>query len=253
MKEQRGKMRDDELLSAYIDGALTPREQARLEARLAVEPALRQRLDALQETVMLLRQLPPVPAPRNFILTPAMVHPAPSKPARPPQRWLAPALSLAAAASAVLALALLVTSLLAASQAGPTVATLGAEGQAVEVAEMPAPEASPLPEAEMLAPPEAEGAVTDTAVVSLPVRMLATPAAAVTATEEPAALSLAAPEETPGGENARRFEEPLPTEEPASLPQAKAPAIPWLPLGGLGLLTLALALASALAWRSQRR
>ena len=73
MKEQRKKMRDDELLSAYIDGALTPREQARLEARLAVEPALRERLDALQETVMLLRQLPQVPAPRNFILSPAMV------------------------------------------------------------------------------------------------------------------------------------------------------------------------------------
>jgi len=148
---------------------------------------------------------------------------------------------------------LLVTSLLAASHATPTVATLGGEGQAVEVAEMPAPEASLLPEAEMLAPAGAEGAVTDTAVVTLPVRMPPSPAAAVTATEEPEAMLLAAPEEMPGGENARSFEEPLPTEEPASLPQAKAPAIPWLPLGGLSLLTLALALASAMAWRSQRR
>jgi anti-sigma factor RsiW len=65
--------RDYELLSAYLDGALAAAERQALEQRLAVEPALRAELAALQETVTLLNQLPPRRAPRDFTLTPAMV------------------------------------------------------------------------------------------------------------------------------------------------------------------------------------
>ncbi|MCX7852132.1 MAG: zf-HC2 domain-containing protein, partial [Caldilineales bacterium] len=44
---------DDELLSAYLDGRLTSAEAARLEARLAADPALRQRLQELRQVVQL--------------------------------------------------------------------------------------------------------------------------------------------------------------------------------------------------------
>lgn len=258
MKGQREEMRIDELLSAYIDGALNPRERARLEARLAAEPALRERLDALQETVMLLRQLPSVPAPRNFILTPAMVRPAQLSPARQPLRWLAPALSMATAVSALLLVVVLATSLLGVREAAPTTAMLGPQGGATQVAEIPAPEETPLPEAAALPPsaPEeysaeigvAQSAVTDTTAVTLPLRVaLATPSA----TEEAEVQMLLAPEETPE-EGARGFEGPLPTETPMFALPAETPAVPWLPLAGLGLLTLALGLASAMAWRSRR-
>ncbi|MBZ0277275.1 MAG: hypothetical protein K8I60_14095 [Anaerolineae bacterium] len=65
--------RDYELLSAYLDGGLAVAERQALERRLAAEPQLRDELAALRETVSLLHQLPPLKAPRNFTLTPAMV------------------------------------------------------------------------------------------------------------------------------------------------------------------------------------
>jgi len=58
----------DELLSAYLDDQLSAGEWARLEARLATDPELQAELDALRQTVALVRDLPPVPLPRNFIL-----------------------------------------------------------------------------------------------------------------------------------------------------------------------------------------
>jgi hypothetical protein len=61
--------RDYELLSAYIDNALNATERAALEKRLAAEPALRQELRALQQTVRLLRELPTLQAPRSFTLS----------------------------------------------------------------------------------------------------------------------------------------------------------------------------------------
>lgn len=70
--------RDQELLSTYIDGALSARERTLLEQRLAAEPELRQELNSLQQTVRLVRQMPALKAPRDFTLTPAMagVRPA---------------------------------------------------------------------------------------------------------------------------------------------------------------------------------
>ncbi len=64
--------RDYELLSTYIDGALTARERTLLEQRLAAEPELRRELDSLRQTVRLIRQMPALSAPRDFTLTSAM-------------------------------------------------------------------------------------------------------------------------------------------------------------------------------------
>ncbi len=60
--------RDIELLSAYLDDALDPAEKAELEARLLVERNLRRELEAMRQTVGLLRAMPPLKAPRDFTL-----------------------------------------------------------------------------------------------------------------------------------------------------------------------------------------
>ena len=45
----------DELLSAYLDDQLDAGDRARLEAQLAIDPALRAELEALRHTVVLVR------------------------------------------------------------------------------------------------------------------------------------------------------------------------------------------------------
>ena len=62
---------DLELLSAYLDGELTPSERAALESRLAAEPDLRAALDGLRLTVRTLRATPVLAPPRSFVLDPA--------------------------------------------------------------------------------------------------------------------------------------------------------------------------------------
>jgi hypothetical protein len=64
--------RDLELLSAYLDGELTDREQRSLEQRLARDNALRTELDRLRDTVALVGELPRLRAPRQFTLDPAV-------------------------------------------------------------------------------------------------------------------------------------------------------------------------------------
>lgn len=66
-------LRDLERLSVYLDGECSSKEAANLEARLQVEPVLRQALDELRTTVGLLRALPEVSPPRSFALKPEMV------------------------------------------------------------------------------------------------------------------------------------------------------------------------------------
>jgi hypothetical protein len=73
--------RDQELLSAYLDGELTEREQQKLQARLVRDEHLRAALDDLREVVKLVHSLPQVKAPRSFTLDPAVYgH-------QPPQPW----------------------------------------------------------------------------------------------------------------------------------------------------------------------
>lgn len=61
---------DRELISAYVDGALSADERRALEARLANEPALAAELAEVRALVGLLSDLPPVAPPRDFTLTP---------------------------------------------------------------------------------------------------------------------------------------------------------------------------------------
>lgn len=119
-----GRVRDeeeqrDELLSAYLDGELSEREQEHLEKRLSQDPSLRAELRAMHRTVSLMRELPEVKAPRNFILSESMVkrpvraresrraHPAPRR-----RAWAAPLLTAATALVSLLFVVVLVGDLL---------------------------------------------------------------------------------------------------------------------------------------------
>lgn len=64
--------RDWEALSAYLDGELSPREEARLEVRLQSDEGLRSALEDLRLTQAMLRSQPKLKAPRNFTLSPEM-------------------------------------------------------------------------------------------------------------------------------------------------------------------------------------
>ena len=84
--------RDAELLSAYLDGRLSPSEASRLEARLSTDKNLKTTFEELRQTRALLRQLPQRRAPRNFRLTPKMAGIRPPEPRGYPVFRLATAL-----------------------------------------------------------------------------------------------------------------------------------------------------------------
>lgn len=97
---------DDELLSAYLDGQVTPQDQRRIEAALADDAALAGALGSLRYTKTLLAEAPRLATPRPFTLNEAMVG-------RPRQRagwlaWLQPAFLRGAAAVAAVMLLVLV-------------------------------------------------------------------------------------------------------------------------------------------------
>ena len=64
--------RDYDLLSLYIDDALTPPERRAVESRLASDAEFRAELDALRQTIALVKSLPEMVAPRDLRLTPKM-------------------------------------------------------------------------------------------------------------------------------------------------------------------------------------
>lgn len=72
--------RDVELLSAYLDGRLSPSDFARLESRLSSDASLRAAIHDLRAARGLLHQLPQRRAPRNFTLTPKMAGIKPPEP-----------------------------------------------------------------------------------------------------------------------------------------------------------------------------
>ena len=71
----------DELLSAYLDNAVTTGERARIEQAASEDATIAWRLATLRETVTLLRALPVLNAPRAFVLTPEMVGQSRTEPA----------------------------------------------------------------------------------------------------------------------------------------------------------------------------
>ena len=120
---------DYELLSAYLDGALTESERTALESRLHDDRELRQELDALQATVQLVNQLPLRKAPRDFTLTTAMVRPT-------APRWLifpaSAAFSALSAAAAVILIAVSAVLLVSNSSTPPNAMSLQSNQVAVQ-------------------------------------------------------------------------------------------------------------------------
>lgn len=66
MTQSRYPQITDELLSAYLDKAVTNEEKALIEKALNIEPAVAWRLESLRQTVQLLRAMPQVTLPRTF-------------------------------------------------------------------------------------------------------------------------------------------------------------------------------------------
>lgn len=87
------KFRDVQLLSAYLDGQLSPSDAQRLESRLDSDPQLRAVMDDLRAARDLLRKLPQRRAPRNFTLTPKMAGLKPPAPRAYPTLRLAAVLA----------------------------------------------------------------------------------------------------------------------------------------------------------------
>lgn len=86
MSKRQSKLRQGheyvlERLSPYIDEQLQVKERARVEAHLSTCPSCRKELQTLQWTRSLLRQAPPVPLPRSFVIREADLAPARRKPA----------------------------------------------------------------------------------------------------------------------------------------------------------------------------
>jgi anti-sigma factor RsiW len=79
-----------EMLSAYIDGELSPAQKARVETHLAECEECAEDLRTLRQTVNLLGQLPTVKAPRSFVIREAQV--APRRRVGLKWRWAYPAL-----------------------------------------------------------------------------------------------------------------------------------------------------------------
>ena len=67
-----------EMLSAYLDGELSPKKQALVEKHLAQCADCAQNLRTLRQTVALLGQLPPVAVPRSFAIRPVPAAPRPN-------------------------------------------------------------------------------------------------------------------------------------------------------------------------------
>jgi hypothetical protein len=145
--------REIEMLSLYLDGALSEPERAALEARLQTDAELRGELESLREAVSLLRTLPVRRAPRNLTLTVSQVTRS--------TRWMGfptsaafSALSAAAAFLLFIGASLLLTARPQAAQApaAALVLTATASPKVDLIMQVPV-EGTPLPSA-----PESQGA-----------------------------------------------------------------------------------------------
>lgn len=112
MKDKLSK-RDWETISAYLDGQLSERKQARLASRLEQDQQLRVALDELRNTRQVLRNSPRLRAPRSFMLTPETA----GQPIRMPR--LAPVFGWASAVASFLFVLFLVGDLFSAGGAIP--------------------------------------------------------------------------------------------------------------------------------------
>jgi len=209
----------DELLSAYLDGQLSAGERTRLEAQLADGPALQAEFEALRHTVALVRSLPPLPVPRNFILSQRIAaHPRPARLLRPRYTWAAPLLTAATAVVGLVCVAVLAGDLL--------LSGAGRMALAPAAAPMEPPQAVAEAAVEVEVTVEVEKVVLATAAPALPAEVPPREVApAATAEAESYVVETPARMEAPGAPAA-----PAPT--PSPLPMlAVAPTTPPMPEG----------------------
>lgn len=107
MSRQQSKLRQGhayvlERLSPYIDEQLQAKERARVEAHLSACSSCHKELQTLQWTRSLLRQAPPVPLPRSFVIREADLAPRQTARRTPAYRRTAFALQWATALVAIL-------------------------------------------------------------------------------------------------------------------------------------------------------
>ncbi len=273
----------DELLSAYIDGAVTGAERLAIEQAVNDDPDVAWRLTTLQETVSLLRSLPVVQAPRSFALTaqqlrrvapeitragdvvlekPAAVNPA----ARPPrvdepgawgrfvEGWRRfwqggnPALRNAMAASmAALLLLLIVPSLLSTPTESP-----GAQTQQVQASESLA---ATMNEGEISTKADAQSSnpVVEMFSTDLPAEAPVADSTAAPAAEDAAIAALAMPEpsDAQGGAPRDAAAPPAPAAEEmqrAVPPAANARILEGAPAAAAGAMVQPPATGDALAF-----
>ena len=86
-----------EMLTAYVDGALSPRHISAFEQQLSQDPELQAEVEQMQQHKLMMRQLPRRRVPRNFTLDPALYSP----PQRQPLLQLYPAMRVATVLTAV--------------------------------------------------------------------------------------------------------------------------------------------------------
>jgi len=257
---KRKAARTDELLSAYLDGELSPEERTRLEARLVADPDLRARLEAMRRTVDLVRDLPQVEPPRNFLLTPEMVAPPRRRPTLLHRR-LAPALSFATALSALACALVLIGNLLTFGAGKFGLAPAAAPSY--EVAMEPATEEAAVESAPQPTPEEPRMAAGGVVTPTLEMTKTFAPEAAVAEEEgiSPTIAIAAAPTPLPApmaadtGEETEQGVPPSPTAPEGSVPPSggpppQRPGWPFLAIG-LTLLTLGLLVATIQAWRTR--
>ncbi len=232
-----GKRKREELLSAYLDGELEADEQARLEARLESDPTLREELDGLRRTVALVRDLPPAPLPRNFILSPGMAAPARPRPRSLPRRLVAvPRMAFSTLVVGLLFVAVLLGDWLTGRPPAAVRVAVTMPQATVVIREMPMGEAgeetfaATAPTNAAPSPPEGEPLAAQTAA----------PYAGPTATVTPAATPTVAPTSTPTPPVMGT--EPGPTGRPSRLWWRIAEVV-------LGVATLSLAATSLRARR----
>lgn len=139
--------RELELLSAYLDNELSPKEQVQIEARLESNPRLRRILGELHQNRAAIRSLPRLRAPRNFTLSPEVAGVK-------PMRRTYPAFGIVSALSSLVLILVLVGDFLfqPAMVSQPIADQPAAEALAVETTS----EVEILREAEIILTPQAE-------------------------------------------------------------------------------------------------
>lgn len=193
MIEENGRIHNQvaDLLSAYIDGEVTADERALVETHLATCTACAQDLATLRQTVILVRQLPQLAAPRPFTLRESDVRPM--RMARPAW-WRLPWAQGLAAAAAVLLVVVVAGGVLLLGRTGMVATPAAPESVALQ-ARAPTEATAEKTVVEKTVEVEAEKVVVETTVV----QAVEAPAAEEAAPEAPMALE--APAEAPSTES----------------------------------------------------